>query len=292
MSKFCSNFPIIRRKACEWSMYVYAAIGFVAIFANFTDVFPSCFAWWHKLLIGIVAFALVYLICLLITTLVFYVNKRVCILNLNGNHNVYVQYGDIFKSDEIVGTETKRHIVINANRCFDVIVNDELVSSNSLHGRSMIDLYNQHRYTETSLSNAIIQKLINQPFDEINRKDKLQGHLKRYQPGTVVSVDVNESMDYYYLGMTTFDTELKAHTTLEEYMLSIQRLLEYCDTHASGFPVLMTLMGGKLARTGKDEKELLDYLIQLIKLNKERITYDLYLIIYDKSKDMLPIAGL
>jgi len=292
MSKFWSNLPYNAKSAVGWTTGVYTVVGLVAIFTDLTDLFPQSWEWWHKMLIGIAVLLGIYIVCLLGTIVYFYINQRVCILTLNGNHHVYVQYGNVFSPDVVNNPTEKRHIVINANRCFDTIVNEKLVSSQTLHGRSMNMLYEKHRYTQEALQQAIDQQIAGKEFETLERANKPQGNLKRYVAGTIVPVDVDDLSDIFYLGMSSFDENLSAHTTMEDYIVSIQRMLEYCYTFANGFPVVITLMGGGLARTGKDERQLLDYLVQAIKINKDKIAYDLHLVVYDKSKDVLPIAGL
>ncbi len=41
----------------------------------------------------------------------------------------------------------KRNIVISVNRCFDTLVDEDLVSTDRLHGYVMNRLYNQKIYT-------------------------------------------------------------------------------------------------------------------------------------------------
>ena len=292
MRKFLSNLPYVAKSAVGWTTGTYTIVGLITIFTDLTALFPEGWVWWQKMLIGLAALLVIFIVCFLWGIAVFCRNQRVCILTLNGNHHVYVQYGDVFSPDVVENPNEKRHVVINANRCFDTIVDEKLVSSKTLHGRSMKMLYKKHLYDQKTLQNVIDRELSRETYESIEKADKPEGNLRRYKEGTVVRVEVDGSLDIYYLGMSSFDSNLKAHTSMEEYVVSIQRLLEYCNTFANGYPVVLTLMGGGLARTGREEKQLLEYLVQAIKLNQDKITYDLHLVVFDKSKNVLPIAGL
>jgi len=47
-----------------------------------------------------------------------------------------------------------------------------------------------------------------------------------------------------------------------------------------------------LSRTKKSEKDILDYIIGFVKLNKELINFDLHIIIRENGKDSIPITDL
>ena len=70
---------------------------------------------------------------------------------------------------------------------------------------------------------------------------------------------------YFFLALSTFDYNLSAHTTQEEYVLTMQRMLEYCYTRSQGFPIVMPLIGAGQSRTGNNERAILEYLIGLPK---------------------------
>lgn len=71
------------------------------------------------------------------------------------------------------------------DRCFDTKVDDDLISSKSLHGQTMENLYANGDYTKETLNERIQQKLANQPFTSVSQTDKPKGNRKRYAEGTV-----------------------------------------------------------------------------------------------------------
>ena len=91
---------------------------------------------------------------------------------------------------------------------------------------------------------------------------------------------------------STFDKNLKAFTSEEEYVLAMMRLLEFCNERSQQFPVVMPLIGAGLSRTKKSEKDILNYIIGLVKMNRELINYDLHIIVRDNGKESIAIIDL
>lgn len=139
-----------------------------------------------SVLIVMAVFILVYIV----GTIILLNTNQITILNAGSNHHVYVQYGDALSLDTVGNSisSKKRNILVAVNRCFDTVVDDNLISSKSLHGQAMSNLYATGEYTEDTLNAQIQQKLANQPFKSINRSDKPNGNLKRYAEGVVASI--------------------------------------------------------------------------------------------------------
>ena len=88
--------------------------------------------------------------------------------------------------------------------------------------------------------------------------------------------------------MSTFDKNLNAHTSKEDFVLAIQRLIEYCDKNSQGYPVLMPLLGSGLSRTGIDSfSDILQYIINTLRLNKDIINCDFHIYIRPQVKQKI-----
>ena len=202
-------------------------------------------------------------------------------------HTIYLHFGDLF-DNKIVNDKSKhKYIVINVNRCFDTIVNNELISEKTLHGKVFKNLYEERKFTEESLQVAIDQSLKDDDYITIPQEEKHQGNLKRYDIGTIAKIDDSNTKSYFLLAMSTIDKNLNAHTTKQDFVLAIQRMIEYCDRNAQGFPVLMPLLGSGLSRTGMDSySDILRYIIATLRLNKDKMTCDfhIYIRLQDKQK--------
>jgi len=115
-------------------------------------------------------------------TAVFVTRKdRYEVLELNGGYHVYVQYGDVLSENVVMNPTTKRNVVIPVNRCFDTIVDDDLISSNSLHGIALNKLYAGGAFNKDSLNAAIQKNLRDRQLSSVHitRKEKRKGKKTR-----------------------------------------------------------------------------------------------------------------
>ena len=92
--------------------------------------------------------------------------------------------------------------------------------------------------------------------------------------------------------MSTFDSNLTAHTTQEEYVIAIQRLIEYCNARSQGYPIVMPLIGAGLSKTKNDERSILEFIVKLLKMNKKIINSDVHIIVRNSGKETVSITEL
>lgn len=85
---------------------------------------------------------------------------------------------------------------------------------------------------------------------------------------------------------------LKAQTSMQDYALAVQKLIEACNSESEGFPILIPLVGTGLSRTKKDQKDVLSYLVQAFKLNKSELNCDIHIIVRETIKSDIPIMNL
>ena len=233
----------------------------------------------------------IWLVTLIIISLITYNKKQYTVLEVN-NHKVFVQYGNLFSPDEVNKTK-RRYIVVPANCCFDTLVDDDLISSNTVHGIAINKLISEG-YTRKKIDDLIDLSLTSQKcqYNLLNANNKRSGNLKRYPVGTVAEVKATDNCNYFFLGLSSFDENLVANVSDEEYVLALSRLIEFCNKRSQQYPVVMPLIGCGLSRTGKSEREVLEYLVSLIKLNKNKLQYDLYIVVRENGRTTIPIAGL
>lgn len=208
-------------------------------------------------------------------------------------HAVYLHFGDLFDNKIVNDKFEHKHIVINVNRCFDTIVNNELISEKTLHGKVFKNLYEERKFTEESLQLAIYHSLKYNEYKTIPQEEKYQGNLKRYEIGTVAKIDDSNTKSYFLLAMSTFDKNLNAHTTKQDFVLAIQRLIEYCDRNSQGFPVLMPLLGSGLSRTGLEcYSDILRYIINTLRLNRDILNCNFHIYIRQQDKQKINFENL
>lgn len=235
----------------------------------------------------VVAFVLLYLLSFIGVCLWLILTKNIKVFSTD-KHSVYIHFDDLLNNEIANNKLEHKSIVINVNRCFDTIVNNELISEKTLHGIVFKELYDKRRYTEETLQSAIYDSLNGFNSIDIQKEEKPQGNLKRYSIGTIAKIDDTNSTSYYLLAMSTFDKNLNAHTSKEDFVLAIQRLIEYCDKNSQGFPVLMPLLGSGLSRTGIDSfSDILQYIINTLRLNKDIINCDFHIYIRPQDKQKI-----
>ena len=131
---------------------IYAILGFIGLFVSLDELLPTTLDIWEKILISAIILIVVWLVFFLITGVILVNKKRFEIISANNGHKLYIQYGDIFDEKEVINPLEKRNIVIPVNRCFDTIVDNNLISEKTLQGNAFKKIYSQNIYTEDSLN--------------------------------------------------------------------------------------------------------------------------------------------
>lgn len=271
---------------------IYAFLGFIGVFVPLTELFPQEMSIWLKVIIAFSVFLGLSMICFAIVFVVEYKKKSVEILQTNGGHGLFVQYGDLFSENEVKNPSCRRNIIIPVNRCFDTIVDNELVSESTIHGMAFKKLYSLGLFSEQTLRDEIDRKLLHTEYAPLPIGKKPRGNLKRYPVGTVVDIAVNDNTHYFLWALSTFDERLKARTSMQDYSLAVQRLIESCNNDSEGFPVLLPLVGTGLSRTKKEQCDVLNYLISAFTLNRNEINSDIHIVIHEKLKQEIPFSEI
>lgn len=281
----------IVKKACERTVAVYAFAGLVSLFVSFEGIFPQNSKFLCKLIVGAAILAGVWTFCAIIQCFVVgYRNKKKVVEGPNGK-NVYVVYGDLF-DPELVNNQ-KRYICFAVNRCYDTEVNDRLISSSTIHGIAFNKLYEQNAYTSATLNTAI-QSCIHaaNPPMVVDRADKPEGNLNRYEVGSYANLSIDANLNYIMLGFSWINSNLNAQTSKAEYVLAIQKMIESFDNESQGYPVLMPIIGTGRSRADLKERESLEYIIEAFRINQNKITSDIYIVIHESAKNRVSIADL
>jgi hypothetical protein len=186
----------------------------------------------------------------------------------------------------------RKNFIIPCNRCFDTIVDNEIISSNTIHGKFLKYAYSTELFTQESLESIIENRLSSCNKQILRDEDKPSGNKYRYPIGTIVDIGSQNKNHYYLLGLTTFNHNLTACTSKEDFVVAIQRMIEYCNNHSQGYPVVLPLIGSGLARTNIDKNLVLGYLVQAFKINEDIINCDFHIIVWDKDKENTAIINL
>ena len=281
----------IVRAATKWTATVYAVAGFVGLFGSFDDIFSKGDCFWYKLLFSIAILVAVWLSCAIINAVVVGFQRKKKVVEGQNGKSVYVVYGDIL--DPHIVNSDKRYVAFAVNRCFDTVVDDKLIAARTVHGVAFNWLYSQKIYTPDSLNDTIQKSIKGNPsFEILNREDKPEGNLKRYEVGTYANLPIDNKLNYLLLGLTNFDSNLNAYATKQDFVLSIQKFIEAFDKEAQCYPVLMPIIGAGRSRIDLNERDALEFIIEAFKINQLRITSDIYIVVFESSKNRVSISDL
>lgn len=289
------NFRYIAKLAVQWTGVIFAILGFMGTFVSLSDLLDEQLALYSRIIISALILAGVWLLAFIGNSIYIGSRRRFDVLDAGNNHHVYVQYGDVFSPEEVLQENLRRNVVIPVNRCFDTIVDDDLISSNTLHGKAMQKLYAAGTYTAETLGQTIQSNLALAGYrsEKLDRRDKRSGNLERYPVGAVAEVKADEKLNYFFLGLTYFDRNLHANISEEEYVLALARLLEFCMIRSQGFPIVIPLIGaGNANNSQKSERDILDYLINFIKMNRRFVNCDIHIVIRDNGKESIGIVDV
>lgn len=294
MKRVIINLKYIAKLATHWTSGIFALLGLVCTFVSLSDMLNSELPFGRRLLMSGIILISVWMVSFIGCAIYISIRRRYEIMELNGGHHVYVQYGDLFSKKEVQDPQKRRNIVVATNRCFDTLIDNDLIATDSLHGVAMKKLYAAGVFNERTLYTKIQQNLALQQLqaETLDRSVKRKGNLERYPVGSVAEVKVNDTCSYFFLGLTVLDHELKASVSDQDYVTALMKLLKFCNTRSQQLPVVIPLIGGGLARTGKDERQILEFIIQFIKFHKDLINCDIHIVVRESGKNRISITNL
>ena len=233
--------------------------------------------------ISVVVLLLLITLCFGVSILGFIEKKTLLIFTTGNGKNVFVKFDTLF-NNHIAEKSERKAIVIPVNRCFDVIANDELIASGSIHGQCLRMLIPQY-YSENAL-NDVIQEYLKKnetTYEMLNKNQKKQGNLKRFPAGTIVPIMYGNTY-FYFLAISKLDENLHAVTSDEDYITAIQKLLHYHFIHSQGYPLISPLIGSGAANMGKEQSDMLRFMISFFQLEKHLINSDIYIVIKKEQR--------
>ncbi|MBA2851575.1 hypothetical protein HNP86_001728 [Methanococcus maripaludis] len=176
-------------------------------------------------------------------------NKSKIALNANKKTKINIVYGDLFDHGDII---------IPVNEYFDTVVDEDVISSNTLHGKFLNKVFGSNI--------AKLDELLDQKLDGLGEvdNDRKQGKKTRYPLGTMTHVDYS-GRRYYLLALSKFDNENKAFSDTIDYQNSIYKMLKYLHNNSQGNAVYIPLIGAGQSGIKLSKQELLEYLICSIK---------------------------
>jgi len=194
-----------------------------------------------------------------------FISKKISING--GKTNLVLEYGDLFEKRNGI-------IVIPVDRNYNTIVDERIISKNSLHGVFINTIFCNH-----------LDDLNKQLAQALKTEQDSNGAYKTQCPGCAILV-TNCNDSYCLLALSQLDSNYRARCTPEEYATAIECLLNHIDTHFGGKVVYMPLIGSGLSDVfgSMNDTESLQILVSLIKLSQSSRVRELHIIINKKSK--------
>lgn len=206
---------------------------------------------------------------------------------------IEVRYGDLMKIAFPKKKKNDKIVVIAVNRCFDMVVSQDLIYEGSVHGQ-FIKRY-VHNESERAGLEANIKKSLSdfgyKPV-RLKRSDKRYGNLDRYPLGSIARINGENGVTFFLLALTELDKDCKAHCNKHQYVECMLKLFEYYDSHGQGMELNLYPMGTGMARTGLSKKEALEATVMLTELSKEHLKSKTTIVVDKRCKNEISITDL
>lgn len=224
-----------------------------------------------KLYSGIVCF----IILLGIYSYLWYKANNMNSVSLNINETVIdIEIGDIFNETGIK--------VIPFNEYFDTIIDDVIISKNSLNGIFINKIINEKRVNLEELNKKIENELSDKKI--IINHNRKKGKKIKYKLGTIFEYD-----DYFLTAMTKFDNDNRAKISQKEFLEFLLEFWENIDIKYNNRKIIVPLLGSGITRFEKNIKpqELLSQIIWIFKLSQISLKSGLKIIIHENMKEQI-----
>lgn len=249
-----------------WEKYL-SVLGIIGIFTSFITIFISIEDR-YKTSAGII-FG-VFLILIFLLQLYKANNMRSIKFKIN-QLQIDICYGDIFAAQGLK--------LIPFNEYFDTLVDDIVISENSLNG-TFIKRY----YPNVIILDDLISNALHGCKCEINT-GKVMGKKKKYTLGSVIEIPDN----YILAAFTYFDNANRAYLSKTDYLLCLQNLWDSINTIYAQRNITIPLLGSGISRIGNDMKpqDYLEQILNSIKLSNIDMAHNvkLSIVLHESVKD-------
>lgn len=193
-----------------------------------------------------------------------------------GKNTVTVKSGDIFK--------TSGWRVIPMDTTFSTVVDDKVISKNSLHGKLVLN----HGDVD-GIKKVVKAEAERRGFQEINGT-------YQFSLGTVIPYACEEKNGqdntYLMVAMTALNEDWEAHTTMAQYEHTLMEMWKEIGRVYARNDVVLPLMGSGITRfdDGQDDSDLLlRCMLCTLNTSRVRLNSKLTVVLYDGGKTKLPL---
>lgn len=237
-----------------WEEY-YAVLSVISVIASLLFLFVDIPA--NKEIYCFVIF-LIFLVAAFLA-MWYHANKlRKVSLKIN-NSTIEIEAGNIFLEEGFK--------IIAFNEFFDTLVDDRLISKNTLNGKYITQFYSNPIDLD-----KIIEKDIHSAEHIINTCERKIGKTNRYKLGTII-----KNGEYFLLAFSHFDKDNRAFMEINDYTACLMNMWNECDIHYGGNTVVLPLLGSGITRfrgyENITDQELLEIIIWTFKVSRIRFKY-------------------
>lgn len=237
----------IMRKITAFAKNALMAIGFISSLVSIAwALFPTSLAEYVKdkqwtCVAILIACSLLYGI--------YTIQKKKRIhIKLTEKVNAEIYFGDIFSNSGI--------IVIPVNEYFDTLVDENVISINTLHGKFIRNFFGGD---EENLRRLIANSLSNTKPIEIN-ENRTSGNKHKYALGTVCEV-TKDGKHFYLVALTKFNEVHRAEVKNSEYQRVICDLFYHIEQRSQGRKVSIPLIGAGHGGVDLSKQKLLEFIL-------------------------------
>ena len=168
-----------------------------------------------------------------------------------GKIKIEIKVGNIFEEKDLK--------VIPFNEYFDTMVNDKIISKNSLNGKFIKNVIKNIEELDTLIENDTYLKNI-----KIENKNRKEGKQFSYPLGTIISYN-----GYLLTAFSKFDDKNQAYLELKDYYLFLENFWKEISRNYVNNNIIIPLLGSGITRLKITDTELLKMLLLTFKLHNE-----------------------
>ena len=193
---------------------------------------------------------------------------------------ILVTFGNLF--------DQEGWMAIAVNDFFDCIVDDDLVSRNSLHGEVITRYW---RGDGNTWKDQIYSDLHDNEFELI---DRTKGNVKRYRTGTTARANSgNSHFLFVALGKTNIDDNV-TQSTAESLIVAVRQMLVRARSVCANQRLNVPLFGSGLSRVGIKSSVLVDLILTAIieETKMSKITDTIVLVLPSDKKTEIDLGEI
>lgn len=220
-----------------------------------------------------IIFVLIYVFILIFIYIVVWgcANKKNSAKLIINDTTIFIKEGDIFNQDGLK--------IIPFNEYFDTIVDDKLISSNSLNGKYIL----KYNINVEKLDEDIREDIRLKNSCKVVDKKRFYGNKIKYPLGSIY-----KNGSFLLLAFSKFDTDNRAYLDKSSFLECLLKMWNEIDVYYSSQNVFIPLLGAGITRFqgGKlTEQDLLELILISFRLSNIRFKSNITIIIHKSNID-------